>query len=161
MPKRSYRAYTNEQFTTAVEESRSWSQVISKLGLKAGGGTYVHLQNLASKLEVSSDHFKGQGWNTGKDFKPFSTNRRPIEAYFEGQVIGSHQLKLRLYSEGYKEKQCEECGLTKWNGKPAPLELDHIDGNRLNNSLDNLRILCSNCHALTDTYCGKNRGSMA
>lgn len=47
--------------------------------------------------------------------------------------------------------------MPRWNGKEAPLELDHINGVRLDNSLKNLRILCPNCHAQTDTYCGKNK----
>jgi heterodisulfide reductase subunit B len=59
--------------------------------------------------------------------------------------------------EGLKEHKCECCGIIEWNGKPAPIELDHINGNRRDNSLDNLRVLCPNCHAQTDTYRGKNK----
>lgn len=69
------------------------------------------------------------------------------------------KLKQRLFSErGYK-KICSCCNLDSWMGNPIPLELDHIDGNRFNHKEENLRLLCANCHALTDTYCGKNKGS--
>jgi 5-methylcytosine-specific restriction endonuclease McrA len=54
--------------------------------------------------------------------------------------------------------QCQICNLESWQDKPIPLELDHIDGNSSNNSRDNLRIICPNCHAQTDTYRGKNMG---
>ena len=68
----------------------------------------------------------------------------------------SNKIRLRLIREGYKKHECEVCNLSKWLGKPISLELDHIDGNRSNHLYANLRILCPNCHAQTDTYRGKN-----
>ncbi len=83
--------------------------------------------------------------------------KRNIDEYLNNiQPIQSYKLKSRLFKEELKQKQCESCKLTEWLGKPIPLELDHIDGNNSNNSLNNLRILCPNCHALTPTYRGKN-----
>lgn len=69
--------------------------------------------------------------------------------------ITSHKLKLKLIRDGLKEHKCEICGITEWNGIKAPIELDHIDGNHMNNLLENLRIICPNCHALTPTNSGK------
>lgn len=66
------------------------------------------------------------------------------------------KLKNRLIQEGYKKNICEECNISKWNGKDLNCELDHIDGNRTNHSLDNLKILCPNCHSQTSTYKSKN-----
>lgn len=66
------------------------------------------------------------------------------------------KLKIRLFEEGYKEKRCEKCGQTSWLNELIPLELHHVDGNNKNNLIENLQILCPNCHALTDTYRGKN-----
>lgn len=74
----------------------------------------------------------------------------------DGRVQTS-SFKKRLVDEGYLEYICAECGLgDMWNDLPISLHLDHIDGNRCNNTLENLRILCPNCHSQTDTYCGKN-----
>lgn len=54
--------------------------------------------------------------------------------------------------------RCEVCGISEWMGKPISLELDHIDGNADNNAADNLRLICPNCHAQTETYKGANAG---
>ena len=59
--------------------------------------------------------------------------------------------------EGYKECRCEKCGNTEWFGKPIPLELHHINGDNNDNSLENLQMLCPNCHAFTYNYGGKNQ----
>lgn len=68
----------------------------------------------------------------------------------------SNKLRKRLLAEGLKERKCEKCGLTEWNGKTAPLELDHINGIKTDNRIENLRILCPNCHAQTEHYRGRN-----
>lgn len=86
-------------------------------------------------------------------------NKSAAEYLFYGSCIHSSNLKKKLFSEGIKEKKCESCGIVKWMGRAAPLELDHIDGDRFNNAIENLRILCANCHSQTPTNSGRNRGS--
>ena len=80
---------------------------------------------------------------------------KPAEQYVKNEYVSSHKLKLKLIRDGIKEHKCEECNLVEWNNKPIPLELDHIDGNHFNNDFKNLRIICPNCHALTETNSGK------
>lgn len=67
----------------------------------------------------------------------------------------SHTVRLKLIKEKIKEHKCECCNLKEWNGKPIPLELDHINGDNKDNRLENLRILCCNCHAQTDNWRGR------
>ena len=67
------------------------------------------------------------------------------------------KLKKRLITEKILDNICSSCGISEWQGKDIALHLDHIDGNNHNHVLDNLRLLCPNCHSQTDTWCGKNK----
>lgn len=67
------------------------------------------------------------------------------------------KLKNHLLKHGFKKQRCEKCGLTEWNNQPIPVELHHIDGNTNNNTLDNIQLLCPNCHAQTANYRSKNK----
>ena len=69
------------------------------------------------------------------------------------------KLKNRLLKENILENKCSICGIDEWQGKEISLQLDHIDGDNHNHRLENLRLVCPNCHSQTDTYCGKNKGS--
>jgi hypothetical protein len=73
-------------------------------------------------------------------------------------VANVPKLKRRLLIAGLLPECCAICGITEWMGQPAPLQLDDINGIRTDSRLENLRLLCPNCHAQTDTYCGKNIG---
>ena len=146
--------YSEEDLRKAVKTSTSTRQVLEKLDIVPAGGNYQTTNKRIQKLNIDTSHFTGQAWNRGKIIGP----KRPIEEYLkENSVVQSFRLKNRLLLEGLKEHKCECCGITEWNGKPAPLELDHINGNHHDNQLENLRILCPNCHAQTDTYRGKNK----
>ena len=78
--------------------------------------------------------------------------------YIQRDTVKSHILKQKLIRDGIKEPKCEICKLSEWNGKPIPLELHHIDCNHYNNSLENLMILCPNCHAQQPGNSGANVG---
>jgi hypothetical protein len=147
-------SYTEEELREAVKTSTSIRQVLNKLNIVAAGGNYQTTNRRIKKLNIDTSHFTGQAWNKGQTIGP----KRDIKEYLSNEVpILSHKLKNRLIREGFKEHKCECCGITEWNGKPAPIELDHINGNHHDNCLENLRILCPNCHAQTDTYRGKNK----
>ena len=72
------------------------------------------------------------------------------------QTYQTRKAKKRLSGEGYKNHRCELCGLSEWMSSPIPLELHYRNGVRTDNSLENLELLCLNCHAFTDNYRVKN-----
>lgn len=94
--------------------------------------------------------------NQGSRGKKHGMRYVPALEYIKGKHVSAHKLRLKLLKEGIKQHQCEICKMTEWMNKPIPLELDHIDGNHFNNDLNNIRIICPNCHAQTDTNSGKN-----
>ena len=151
-----YRNYTEGEFKKAVRDSTSIRQVLSKLGLAQAGGNYHSAKERIIKLELDVSHHLGKASNKEKIFGP----KRELKEYLtqNGVQISSHGLRLRLIKENIFKPVCSSCKLKIWKNKPIPLELDHIDGNRKDNRLKNLRLLCPNCHAMTDTYRGKNKG---
>lgn len=151
------RSWSDEQLTEAVRKSSSIREVIRKLGLVPAGGNYLQIKTRISNLKLDSSHFMGQAWNKGKKYH---TNTRPqIDSLLaRGSNIQSYKLKKRLYEEGLKLPKCEMCGWSKTSidGR-IPLELDHINGDHSDNRLENLRILCPNCHSLQPTHRGCNK----
>lgn len=133
------------QLKDAVANSTTWTNVCRVLNIEHSEGIASMLRYECNKNDIKHDHFIG-------------TNKRDINNYFNNKYdISSHQLKLLLFENFIKEPKCECCGIIEWQGKPAPLELHHKDGNGKNNSLDNLQILCCNCHASTENYRSKNK----
>ena len=128
-----------------VNTSNSLSEILRKQGKATSGAA---LKVLKQKLKVYEIEYH---------FIPISAYKsspKPLEEYLKKDtVIQSQDLKRRLLKAGLKEDKCEICGqLPEWNGKPLVLQLDHINGDHYDNRIENLRIVCPNCHTQTDTF---------
>jgi hypothetical protein len=84
--------------------------------------------------------------------------RAPIEEYLvDGRRVNRSHLKSRLLAEGLKTNRCERCGLDEWLGEPLAMALHHVNGDGQDNRIENLAMLCPNCHAQTPNFSGRNR----
>jgi hypothetical protein len=153
----SYRQ-TDEEVTLAVAQAVSIADALRRLGLVPRGANYRILRRRIRELGLTTDHFLGQGWRKGSR-QPVTPARKLEDILTADSPYQSSKLKNRLIAAGYKGASCEACRVTEWQGLPVPLELHHVNGDSSDNRMENLRILCANCHAQTPTYRGKNIGS--
>jgi len=103
--------------------------------------------------------FSSQAWADAVSRGVITPRSRsvPIEALLVvGRRTNRSHLKGRLVREGLKENRCEQCGITGWQGKPLNMQVHHVNGDGTDNRLENLCLLCANCHSQTDTYGGRN-----
>ena len=150
------RTWTEKKLRQAVEHSLSIRQVLKKLNLREAGGNYAQIKKYLKEYKINATHFKGRAWNKG--LKGVGKPRIPLEDILViNSNFQSYKLKKRLFAAKLKSVECEICG---WSEKSVdgriPLELHHINGNRHDNRLKNLKILCPNCHSLQENYRGRN-----
>jgi hypothetical protein len=132
----------DEKIIEACKTEPTMAKARAKVGIK-----FSTFKRIAVKLGVYNPNQSGKGTVKGKfTLEDFLSNKKPIKSQY---------LKERLVKAGLKEWKCECCGISEWNGRSIVLELDHKDGNNKNNSLDNLQILCPNCHSQTPTFRGR------
>lgn len=145
-----------EVLSPIVAESFSKAEVLRKLSLAVVGGNQKQLDKYLLRHNLSTSHFTGQGHLKGKTHS-WAPKRPLVELLTYGSGCGSDYLKKRLIKEGLLEDKCYECNNPpEWNGKPLVNHLDHINGDNQDNRIENLRILCPNCHSQTPTYSGKS-----
>lgn len=145
--------YTFELLSEAAAHSTSVAGMLRYLGLKQSGGTQAHVTRRLRVFDIDTSHFgTGPGWNRGV---PSSRRKTPDEILVvlppDSPRPKLNQLKRAMLEVGFVY-ECSGCGNRgEWCGQPLTLEIDHVDGDWLNNLRDNLRFLCPNCHAQTPT----------
>lgn len=151
------RRWTEQQLKEAAKNATSIRQVIYALGLKPAGGNYSQMSKYLDELKIDINHFKGKGWSKG--LKGIGKAKIPLDKILIlGSNFQSYKLKRRLFNASLKLERCEECNWARRSEDGRiPLELDHINGNSRDNRLENLRVLCPNCHSLKLTHRGRNR----
>lgn len=153
------RRWNDDQLRDAVASSVGMAETIRKLGLSDKSvGNRGTVKKYIEKLGLDNSHWLGQGW-TADPSKRHPTIRDLSEILVEGSDYKTSHLLVRLVKAGIKKQECESCGLSEWMGKRLPLEIDHINGISNDHRVENLMVLCPNCHALTPTWRGKkNKG---
>lgn len=141
-----WKNFTREELEEIVASSKSNAEVARKLGYeRAGGGTMQSINKMYQTYNLDTSHMTHQGWNKGQhDYTSFTKNSYKKN----GKTLAKPLIDLRGH-------RCENCGLTEWLGLPINLEVHHIDGDRTNNELDNLQLLCPNCHSYTPNFTRK------
>lgn len=128
------------------------NQILHILGKRGTNEYYKQIKKILEDNKIDISHFI-----ENEKYKPTQViKKKPLEeCLISGSTVASTRIRNKLLSEKIKKHRCERCGNTEWEGEPIPLQLHHINGNRTDNRLENLQLLCPNCHTLTDNYCGK------
>lgn len=163
------RQYSKEWLEELCKDSFSYAEVLRKAGRKQGGGAQKTLREKIQLYNIDISHFTGQRWNKGqtKDsddrIKQQSLNQEKYsldEILIENSPVTQKVLRDYVKRHSLLEYKCHNCGCTgQWQNGQIALQIHHINGNNKDNRLMNLQYLCPNCHALTETYCGKNKKS--
>lgn len=137
-----------EEILQWIDENQSKAFICRQLQCKP-----ETLNSYLTQMEIDYAGNKGQ-----KGIQK-NTNYKTAEEYIQSTCVKSHTLKEKLIRDGIKEKACEICGVSLWQGIELPLELHHKDGNHFNNDFNNLQILCPNCHSIQKGNSGANIGN--
>lgn len=134
-----------------AKKARNFNQLCKVLGKHPTSDVIRRLIGILEKYNVSYSHF-----DSSPEKQEVCFVKKDINDYLvSGKTVSVAHLKDRLIKEGIKERKCEKCGRTEWEGQSIPLQLHHINGNRTDNRLENLQVLCPNCHAQTDNFSGR------
>lgn len=151
--------YTKELLEENVKDCYSFAELCRRLGLKPEGSNPKTLRKKMNEFNVDYSHFTGQRWNTNKNNPVYKGKYLPNLC--EHSSLNSSKAKKLVYNLGLKENKCENCGITEWLGNPITCELHHINGDPTDNRIENLQILCPNCHSQTDNFRSRNRKVMS
>jgi hypothetical protein len=148
--------FTEAEARLAIATSKSWSEALRRLDYCPTGGNPGTLKRWAETWEIPTDHFDPYAASREALKKHWHKPRALTEVLTEHSTIARTALKERLYEAGLKERRCELCGQgERWNGMQMSLIIDHENGVRDDNRLENLRIVCPNCAATLETHCGR------
>ena len=154
------RKYTEDWLKELCKDSYSYAEVLRKAGRKQGGGAQATLRKKIEEFGIDISHFTGQRWQNSPNQIDNHENREKYsleEVFIKNSPVTQKVLRGYVKRHNLIPYKCQNCGCDgHWQNGIIALEIDHIDGDNTNNEISNLRYLCPNCHALTDTYRGRN-----
>lgn len=153
--------YTKEWLEQLCKDSYSYAEVLRKAGRKQGGGAQATLKKKIAEYQIDISHFTGQNWQQNPHLKDHVLSKEKYsldEIFVKDSPVTQKVLRGYVERHNVLEYKCQICGNDgHWQNDIISLELDHINGNNTDNRIENLRYLCPNCHALTETYRGRNK----
>lgn len=149
-----YKEISISKLTQIVKDSITFSELMRKLGYTANrGNSFNGLKKYLIENNIDFSHFKGKSHGTTKNIK-YSLKDIMVE---NSVYSNMYKFKHRLLEENLLEYKCSNCGISEWQGKSLVLQLHHVNGNNRDNRLENLVLLCPNCHSQTHNFCRKNK----
>lgn len=140
--------YNLDKVKQAVANNITYTGVMNDLGIPVKGGNHKTIKQFIQRNGIDTSHFDQYRSVSRSEYIPVAT-------YFGSKKrVKSAIFLKKLISEGYKIPKCEVCGITEWNGKNITFQLHHKDGDATNNSLENVQVICPNCHSQTDNFKG-------
>ena len=142
-----------EEAREIVKKCFSIADFCREVGWQPRGDNYKIFHKYEKEYDLDTSHFTGIKSNTGNRLN--TNKKKNFSEYVKNDYVRSSTLLKKIIDEGLKPWKCECCGNSDWLGEKIPLELHHLDGNHSNNDLENIVLLCPNCHAKTDNYRGR------
>ncbi|MEH6375568.1 HNH endonuclease signature motif containing protein [Streptomyces sp. KLMMK] len=153
--------WTKEILESAVAASSNMYEVLRHLHVEVVGGQHTHVSRRVRAFGIDTSHFAAPVSGGGRKRKRSPEELLTVQTSSKARREQSCRLKRAMLALGVTDR-CALCGIDAvWKGHPLSLEVDHIDGDWRNNRIENLRLVCPNCHSTTDTYRGRSKGCRA
>lgn len=148
--------YSKELLQENIKNCYSFAELCKRLGLRPEGSNPKTIRKKLDQYEIDYSHFHGKGWNKLTHCS-YGNTGLPLDQFFTiHSSATTSKVRNRLLKNNLKENKCEECGISTWKDKPIVIQLHHINGNNTDNRIENLQMLCPNCHSQTDSYCKRH-----
>ena len=143
---------SKEEAEKIVKECYSIADFCRKVGWQPRGDNYKIFHKYVKQYNLDTSHFTGNKTNLNNLLNVGISKK---EFFKKDKLIKACDIKKKIFKEGLKENKCEICGLTEWLNNPIKLQIHHIDGDHMNNEIENIQLLCPNCHSQTENYAGR------